>query len=143
MSSPHSLDTILYGCKPMRASHDRWDLQERRKRARVAVRWTVYLARKTDSHPFETVTHDLSSDGFYCYVPEPILPGELLETTIVIPSHHDGPLCIKGYSQVIRLDNIGASFGIGCQIREYNIVTLNASKITKSHPTNHLSSCPS
>jgi len=111
----------------MTASQERWDFQDRRKRPRMPARWTVYVSRESDSYPLETMTKDLSSEGFYCYTPERIPPGELLECTLMIPTHSktEGPLCLKGHVKVVRLESVGHGYGMGCQFRDYGIVTLN------------------
>jgi hypothetical protein len=98
----------------------------------MPARWTVYLSRESDTHPLETVTRDLSSEGFYCYVPEPVLPGELLDCALMIPSHSktEDLLCLKGQVQVVRLESIGHGYGIGCQLRNYSIVPLNTQQAT-------------
>ena len=133
MSSPHDLDAILYECHSMSASQERWEFIERRKRTRIPVHWTVYLTRETDSHPLETVTVNLSSEGFYCRVPAPIIPGEHMDCMLLIPNHcRDYVLCLQGKAEVMRLETKGPDFYIGCRIHNYNIVTLSPHQIPKA-----------
>jgi hypothetical protein len=33
-------------------------------------------------------------------------------------------ICLKGKIQVMRLENVKDGYGIGCQIQEYNVVTI-------------------
>lgn len=133
MFSPLNLDTILYGSQSMSADQVRREFRERRKHPRMPVHWTVYLYGKSDTHPVESVTVNLSSDGFFCCVPNPIQIGELLECTLIIPSHGSPDpndlLSLRGIAQVVRLESVGSGYGIGCQIREYNIATISVQRI--------------
>jgi len=118
----------------MSANHqESWESQERRKRPRIPVHWTVYLTRATDTHPLEAVTVNLSSEGFYCHVPVPIVPGELMECALLIPNHGANQvLCLQGKVQVVRLETAGADYFIGCRIDHYNIVTLTTQQIPQA-----------
>lgn len=116
----------------MSASQEHWTLHDRRRRPRIPAHWPVYLVRESDSHPLETVTKDLSSEGFSCYVPEPVPPGQFLECALIIPSHAKSAdhLCLKGRVQVIRLETVGDLYEIGCRLHDYSIGTLPAKPIT-------------
>jgi len=128
----------------MRASQEQ-EFRDRRRRPRIPARWTVYLSRESDSHPLETFTRDLSSEGFYCYVPEPMLPGQRMECTLMLPNHGnlDDGLCLRGSVQVVRLENSGQGFGIGCQILEYNIANYHARPAAVRMETTQSAACPS
>ena len=126
----------------MRTGEAQRDCIERRKRPRISVHWTVYLFRDAGSHPLESTTTNLSSSGFHCCVPEPIPPGERMECAIVIPNHcsQDNVLCLQGNVQVVRLENTGSGYSIGCQILEYSIITLSAQELPRAQPLAQLPS---
>jgi len=98
---------------------------ERRKRQRLPVHWSVYLSGWFENRHLESKTEDLSSDGFYCYVAEPILPGVILKFTVAIPNHHgeDRQICLQGSALVVRLERVSGGYGIGCNFKNYHIVT--------------------
>jgi hypothetical protein len=133
------LDAILYGSPQMQASPSRQELHDRRRRPRIPARWKVYLSRESDAYRIETVTRDLSSEGFYCWIPEPILPGQTLSCMLMMPSlgSFGEQICLKGKIQVMRLENVKEGYGIGCQIQEYNIVTIQAGQIQELAAASH------
>lgn len=98
---------------------------ERRRRPRLPVHWNVYLLGKPNARHVETTTENLSSDGFYCYVAEPILPGAMLEFTVAIPNHgiEDRQICMQGSALVVRLESVAGGYGIGCNFQDYHIVS--------------------
>src|SRR5690349_18741009 len=54
---------------------------DRRQRRRTPVRWPLTLWRDgTDA--VETVTANLSSSGFYCLSPMPLMPGDLVRCAL-------------------------------------------------------------
>src|SRR5579862_9683668 len=60
---------------------------ERRKRARVRVHWPILLfLGQTGEDKVETITQNLSSEGFYCLSRKPFTVGELLLCTLQIPT---------------------------------------------------------
>src|ERR1043165_3159323 len=50
---------------------------ERRRRSRIQVHWPVRFLNGETVDIVETVTRDLSSDGFYCLAKMLFVPGEL------------------------------------------------------------------
>jgi hypothetical protein len=76
----------------------------------------------------ETVTRDLSSDGFYCFSKIPFVPGERMNCTLQVPER-----CPSGRYvatelecrvQIMRVEPVSETghLGIACRIEEYHIV---------------------
>ena len=101
---------------------------ERRSSPRAALHWTLYLTWNGATHPFRTETRDISKDGFYCLVDQPIRPGEQIECDIVVPTHSsqypDDVVYLRCRAQAVRVEKIGAGseFGLACRIEEYRII---------------------
>ena len=104
---------------------------ERRKRPRLPVHWNVYLSGRFENHHLQSKTENLSSEGFYCYVAEPILPGATLEFTVAIPNHNgeDRQICLQGSALVVRFEHVDGGYGIGCIFKDYRIVTCMQSDV--------------
>jgi hypothetical protein len=103
-------------------------VRERRRRARVQVHWPICFVRPGTAESVETVTHDLSSDGFYCLVNTAFVPGETRECTLGVPMHH--PDCgdrvrpVLCRIRVIRVEALGENgfYGVGCQIEDFRFL---------------------
>jgi hypothetical protein len=104
---------------------------DRRSRPRAALEWVVHLSRARGQHPIATRTRDVSSQGFYCLVPETFASGERVECTMVIPIPKSGKpedvLWLKCQARVLRVEATAAAmaFGVAFQIEEYCVVHLN------------------
>lgn len=100
---------------------------ERRRRARAQVRWRVWFWGGALTEPVETVTGNLSSDGFYCRSRVPFVPGETLPCKLRIPGYPiersvvDWELTCR--VQVIRVDpaDCDGRFGMACRIEDYRV----------------------
>jgi hypothetical protein len=116
---PHHVERN--GC----AVSDAAEPAERRKRARMEVHWPLCFSLPGTAGLLETVTHNLSSDGFYCLAGTIFIPGEIRECTLGVPTHH--PHCevrvlpLKCKVRVIRVEALGGNglFGVGCRIEDY------------------------
>src|SRR4051794_1976227 len=88
-------------------------VEERRKRARLALAWTVYIMRSDDDHPLECRTKDLSSEGFYCYLPQPLTAGDSIRCIICIPATapavHERALSLNCKARVVRVENLSGN----------------------------------
>lgn len=99
--------------------------RERRKRLRAQVHWNVRFFRPSTSETVDTITRDLSSDGFYCLVNAAFVPGEIRSCTLCVPTHYPSardlvrPMICK--IRVIRVEVLGAGdiYGVGCRIVDY------------------------
>ena len=98
---------------------------DRRKRPRVAVHWTLRLFRQPGKPPAETVTENLSSEGLYCVTHQRFKPGERLQCEIVIPANvgTGSPVVIECHVTVRRVESLHPGFGLGCHIEDYSLRT--------------------
>jgi hypothetical protein len=97
---------------------------ERRRRVRSRVHWPVLLFRNhTGEDTVETITQDLSSNGFYCLSKKPFAVGELLLCTLQIPTND--PNGRQGHLErrvlVVRVEENAADgqYGIACRTEDY------------------------
>lgn len=115
----------------MKAFQQRPDAHDRRKRLRIPAQWKLFLFQGADTHPLETTTRDISSEGFYCFIPVPLLPGQMLQYLLLMPTSGSSEplLCLEGTAQIRRLENLKEGYGIGCQVQEYHILTLGPQEL--------------
>jgi len=102
------------------------DAQERRKRVRTQVHWTVLLFREHTSKAVTTLTQNLSSSGFYCLSRTPFALGEQLFCSLEVPTHDplgkERSLPLECRARVVRVDPEPGNtrYGIACQIEDYH-----------------------
>src|SRR5882724_4923704 len=101
---------------------------DRRKRVRTTVHWPVLLFRDAASGALETITRDLSSNGFYCLSGTPILCGEHLWCELRVPAHHPfrfgKALSLRCRVQVVRSEAAAEGlYGLACRIEDYHLAT--------------------
>lgn len=100
---------------------------DRRKRTRAPLHWPLILVFQGGGETIETVTENLSSSGFYCLSPKPLLPGETVVCTLKAPTYDP-----KGDRRTISLEckavalrsetAVDGLFGIACRIEDYHLV---------------------
>jgi hypothetical protein len=102
---------------------------ERRTRTRLRLRLPILLLRGEAETPLWTETADISNNGFYCNTAQPFAPGDALKCVIVLPTHSPGTpddnerLYLEAIVDVVRIVmNEGTGFGIGCEIRQYQVI---------------------
>ena len=101
---------------------------ERRRNPRAPLHWTLYLTCTGSGHPLRSTTRDISKDGFYCLLDQPVIPGERLECDVVVPAHRsqnpDDVIYLRCRAQAVRVEKIGASaeFGVACRIEDYCVI---------------------
>lgn len=101
---------------------------ERRRSPRATLRWTLYLRCDGARHPLRTEARDISRDGFYCLLDQPIRPGERIKCDIVVPTHSsqdpDDVVYLRCSAQAVRVEQIGAGgeFGLACRIEDYCVI---------------------
>jgi hypothetical protein len=108
------------------SSTDRLDaVDERRKRQRVALHWTVRLFPQYEGPPVESTTENLSSEGLYCITKQPFKPGESLQCEIVIPATFilESSMVLECHVTIRRVENLRRGFGLGCHIEDYTLAT--------------------
>jgi hypothetical protein len=101
---------------------------ERRRRARARVHWPIALfPNQTGEDAVETVTQNLSSDGFYCLSRKRFIVEELLLCTLRIPMTGLGgrESHLECRARVVRVEENTADgeYGIACRIEDYRFVT--------------------
>ena len=100
----------------------------RRKRTRAQLHWPLSFALTGTAETVQTITQDLSSDGFYCIANARFVPGEARHCTLLVPTHHPGgensPLHVLCKVRIIRVEVTGERgfYGVGCQIMDYRLV---------------------
>jgi hypothetical protein len=101
---------------------------ERRKRSRIEVCWTVRFWGGKQGKPIECTTRDVSNQGFYCVSAEPLAAGNAVECLLLIPAqdrtNRDAVLCLACHVQVVRMEILGREgpYGIACQIEDYHVL---------------------
>ncbi|MGO9971174.1 MAG: PilZ domain-containing protein [Bryobacteraceae bacterium] len=101
---------------------------ERRKRVRARVHWPLYFSLPGTAEQVQTITQDLSSNGFYCVANAKFVPGEARECTLLVPTHHpnggDPALPVLCKVRVIRVEVLAEAgfYGVGFQIEDYRFV---------------------
>jgi hypothetical protein len=100
---------------------------ERRKRVRTRLHWAVFLFRESPVEVVaESVTRDLSSNGFYCTSAAPVGVGERFRCSIRVPTHDPRHKqlertldCRVRVMRVVPQETGG--FGVACQIEDYQL----------------------
>jgi len=106
------------------ASIHNFPQRDRRRRARWQVQWPVMFPG-APSTAIETVTRDLSSDGFYCLAATPFVPGESCFCILSVPANDPKDLTrmtpLHCRVRVIRVDVEDGLFGVACRIEDYQV----------------------
>ena len=97
---------------------------ERRKRPRSPLRWTLYLSSTDLRSPFRTKTQDISLGGFYCVLDHALRPGEVLDCDFLVPTHRcqdpNEVVHLRCHARAVRVEELvaGVKFGVGCRIED-------------------------
>jgi len=111
----------------------------RRKRTRAQLHWPLSFPLTGTTETVQTMTQDLSSDGFYCIANARFVPGEARHCTLLVPTYHPGgensPLHVLCKVRIIRVEVTGERgfYGVGCQIMDYRLV--NSARGMELHGT--------
>jgi hypothetical protein len=106
------------------------DLPERRKRARLQLRWSVCFFLEDRREPIQATTLNVSSDGFYCLANVAFDPGQVLGCLLLVPANDpDGPerkVALDCRVRVVRVNDreIDRMYGIACKIEDYRFIQL-------------------
>jgi PilZ domain len=102
---------------------------ERRKRTRMQLHWPLRFHKTTAEGTLETVTADISSEGFYCLVKAGnFVPGEALACTLGVPARYpvlaSPAMSVDCLVRIVRIDPAKEDGlnGVGCRIEEYRTV---------------------
>jgi hypothetical protein len=112
----------------MPESPEKARIMNRRKRTRAQLHWPLSFPLTGTAETVQTMTQDLSSDGFYCIANARFVPGEARHCTLLVPTHHPGgensPLHVLCKVRIIRVEVTGERgfYGVGCQIMDYRLV---------------------
>jgi hypothetical protein len=101
---------------------------ERRKRPRSQVHWPVCFFGGELNRIIETLTENLSSTGFRCFSPVPLIAGSLMICVIGVPSRQSfnngrgGALECK--VRVVRVEPAEEpqSYSVACEIEDYRFI---------------------
>ena len=103
---------------------------DRRNRIRTQVHCPVRFLRPGPMDVLETTTQNLSSDGFYCLIKSPFVPGESMACTLSLPAHQphstERMLLLECKVRIIRVEALDGDglYGIGCHIEDYSFLHL-------------------
>jgi hypothetical protein len=98
----------------------------RRRWARSRVHWPL-LFQGEHGAIVETITDNLSSDGFYCVADAPFVPGKVFDCTLSVPAYYPDDvtrmISVLCRVRVVRVETLGRSglFGVGCCIEDYQV----------------------
>jgi hypothetical protein len=101
---------------------------ERRRSPRATLHWTLYLRCNGAGYPVRTEASNISRDGFYCLLSQPIRAGERVECDIVVPTHSlqdpEDVVYLRCSAQAVRVEKIraGAEFGLACRLDYYYVI---------------------
>ena len=124
MAAPLELLTTCGGMDKAGAADA--DSQERRKRIRTQVHWTILLFRENTARAVTTITQNLSSSGFYCLSRSPFSLGEQVVCSLEVPTHDPvdkgRTVPLECRARVVRVEpeSDNGRFGVACQIEDYH-----------------------
>lgn len=101
---------------------------DRRRRPRLLLTWTIYLTSSSDPNRIEGRTKDLSSDGFYCFVPECFAVGNEVSYTLVVPAGiaalQKSLVILDGRAEIVRIEPVESGvYGVACRVRDYKVLS--------------------
>ncbi len=84
--------------------------------------WKLVIFRATGENPIITRTANMSSRGFYCYVPRSFPIGAELNCALTVPGEAGSkPSTLRARARVVRSDPPSCSgFGLACVIEDYS-----------------------
>jgi len=96
---------------------------DRRKRARLSVRWPLRF--RDDAA--ESVTENLSSDGFYFHSSRALVPGEVRVCSLGLPgfpTDKQSGIEIECSVRIVRVEALATvpAYGVGCRILDFRVV---------------------
>lgn len=105
---------------------ERAPLRERRATVRTSVHWPI-LFRHSQHEMIESVTENLSSQGFYCFSQTPVASGELMLCSLTVPTHDPSRtnerVILECNVRVVRSEAPTADglYGLACHIEDYRL----------------------
>jgi len=100
---------------------------ERRKRIRMQVHWPLRFLRPGTVDDLETITQDLTSDGFRCRTKVPLAAGDSSMCTLGVPAHDpkdaSRTLLVECEIRVVWARAADEGFHhLGCRIENYRFL---------------------
>ncbi len=112
-------------------------IQERRKRERIELRCPVQIFRAPESRAVDAATVNLSSDGVYWISNDAFSPGDRIQCSISItpPGFRAQkiPLFLHCRVHVVRVEETGSGFGVGCRIEQFELLPASGSGASPDH----------
>src|SRR5580698_5034487 len=105
---------------------------ERRRRSRSHVHWQVCFFAGNVGRIIETTTENLSSSGFHCFSPVPLIAGDLVTCRLHVPScqpsNSGRGSSLECKVRVVRVEPASErqSYGVACEIEEYRLLNVTA-----------------
>lgn len=93
----------------------------------MRVHWPLRFHLTNAPEAVETITRDLSSDGFYCLARTSFVPGQALACTLGVPTHHPNGahrmVSVECRVRIVRVESTAEGlYGVGCRIEEYRLL---------------------
>jgi hypothetical protein len=107
--------------------------RERRATVRTSVHWPV-LFRHTQHEMIESVTQNLSSQGFYCFSQMPVASGESMLCSLTVPTHDPSGsserVILECNVRVVRLEEPTSDglYGLACRIEDYRLAAAESTR---------------
>lgn len=104
---------------------------ERRRRQRSHVHWPVCFFGVDVGRTVETTTENLSSSGFHCFTPVPLITGDTMVCVLGVPSpqpfNNTRALCMECKVRIVRMEPAEdrKSYSVGCEIQDYRFIESN------------------
>lgn len=104
-----------------------WLTWNRRRRTRLRVQWRLrfHVDKQT---ALETVTQDLSSEGFYCVIGFRFVPGEAQDCVLHVPARDPNDLgrsvAVPCRVRIVRVEGLAETglYGVACHVENYHFV---------------------
>ena len=93
----------------------------------MQVHWPIRFLKSGSAENPDTVTENLSSEGFHCLTKAPLVPGELSMCTLGVPAHDpkdvNRMLLVECKIRVVwaRIADNGF-YNVGCRIENYRFL---------------------
>lgn len=112
----------------------------RRVAARFNIKLPLLLFPLNTTVPLVAETRDISTNGFFCTLEEPLGIGQRLRCLLLFPElkvNHEATcgMCIEAEAEVVRIvaDQSQHLFGLGCRILSFRTTSATAWKRESLH----------
>ena len=119
-------------------------MSERRTQPRRNLRLPVLLLPRGCCVPVHAYTENVSVDGFFCQLEQPLEPGETVNFLLIFPPSSAGPdssgaMCLKGTADVVRIvaGLSQATVGVAFHLSSYTVRTHSTLKVIEELVCNY------